>query len=87
MPLPWTEEALVFMSQPALDAREPSGSVEPSQRPGLEPTDTIFHDANWGGREAKAGHGQVRGLVPLMSLHCWKAGGVSPCPGWCWVGL
>lgn len=67
MLLPWTEEEFVFMSQPALGAREPSGSVELSQQPGLEPADTIFHDANWGGREAKAGHGEVRGLVPLMS--------------------
>ena len=36
MPPPRTEEELVFASQPAPGTREPSGSMEPSQRPGLE---------------------------------------------------
>lgn len=36
MPPPWTEEGLAFTSQPALGTREPSGSMELSQHPGLE---------------------------------------------------
>lgn len=36
MPPPRREEDSVFASQPAPGMREPSGSVEPSQRPGLE---------------------------------------------------
>lgn len=36
MPPPRPEEELSFASQPAPGTREPSGCVEPSQRPGLE---------------------------------------------------
>lgn len=42
MPPPWTEEDLVFASQPAPGARELSGPVEPSQRLGWRPADIIF---------------------------------------------